>query len=230
MLRAIFKGMDGATTATGRQIPCNTTENLCSEGIWPASNMNAFYSPSAAVDHQAWFGSLTTGNADASGLMYMRNRYYNPQTGTFTQPDPIGIAGGLNVYGYADGDPVTYSDPMGLCPCANLHAKVGRAGAGAGASLTVRGQSGPHFTFADGLAMAVMIFAETQMVSDDLGAEVDEPEMAAASYGRAAAARDAEEPEITAAYRRPSVRLQRLSVNRFRDNHAPCAVPLVGDE
>jgi RHS repeat-associated protein len=109
--------MDGATTATGRQIPCNTTENLCSEGIWPASNMNAFYSPNAAVDHQAWFGSLTTGNADASGLMYMRNRYYNPQTGTFTQPDPIGIAGGLNVYGYVSGDPVNYDDPFGLAPC-----------------------------------------------------------------------------------------------------------------
>jgi hypothetical protein len=30
--------------------------------------------------------------------------------------DPIGIAGGLNVYGFANGDPITYSDPFGLCP------------------------------------------------------------------------------------------------------------------
>jgi uncharacterized protein RhaS with RHS repeats len=51
---------------------------------------------------------------DASGLMYRRNRYYDPQTGRFTQEDPIGIAGGLNVYGYAAGDPVSYSDPYGL--------------------------------------------------------------------------------------------------------------------
>jgi hypothetical protein len=28
---------------------------------------------------------------DASGQMYMRNRYYDPQTGQFTQPDPIGL-------------------------------------------------------------------------------------------------------------------------------------------
>ena len=52
---------------------------------------------------------------DASGQMYMRNRYYDPQTGQFTQTDPIGLAGGLNAYGFAAGDPVTYSDPYGLC-------------------------------------------------------------------------------------------------------------------
>jgi uncharacterized protein RhaS with RHS repeats len=34
----------------------------------------------------------------------------------FTQEDPIGIAGGLNLYGYANGDPINFSDPFGLCP------------------------------------------------------------------------------------------------------------------
>jgi uncharacterized protein RhaS with RHS repeats len=50
-----------------------------------------------------------------SGLVYMRNRYYDPNTGRFTQEDPIGLAGGLNLYGYANGDPVNFSDPFGLC-------------------------------------------------------------------------------------------------------------------
>jgi hypothetical protein len=53
-------------------------------------------------------------------LEYRRNRQYDPQAGRFTQEDPIGLAGGLNLYGFANGDPVTFSDPFGLCknpPC-----------------------------------------------------------------------------------------------------------------
>jgi RHS repeat-associated protein len=59
-------------------------------------------------------GSLIEGGRDLTGQMYMRNRFYDPAMGRFTQEDPIGIAGGLNVYGYAPGDPVSDSDPYGL--------------------------------------------------------------------------------------------------------------------
>lgn len=38
-------------------------------------------------------------------------------TGLFTQEDPIGLAGGLNLYGFANGDPVNFSDPFGLMAC-----------------------------------------------------------------------------------------------------------------
>jgi len=46
--------------------------------------------------------------------MYRRNRYYDPHAGHFTQEDPIGLAGGVNAYGFAAGDPVSYGDPYGL--------------------------------------------------------------------------------------------------------------------
>jgi RHS repeat-associated protein len=64
----------------------------------------------------SWVGSLLIGQRDASGLQYRRNRYYDPQSGRFTQEDPIGLAGGMNLYGFAGGDPVNFSDPFGLCP------------------------------------------------------------------------------------------------------------------
>ncbi len=51
-----------------------------------------------------------------SGLLYYRARYYDPTTGRFLQKDPIGLAGGLNLYGYVDVNPVNYTDPSGECP------------------------------------------------------------------------------------------------------------------
>jgi hypothetical protein len=35
-------------------------------------------------------------------------------SGLPTQEDPIGLAGGNNLYGFANGDPVNFSDPLGL--------------------------------------------------------------------------------------------------------------------
>lgn len=49
-------------------------------------------------------------------LAYLWNWRYDSRSGQSTQQDPIGIAGGLNLYGYANGDPMNFSDPFGLCP------------------------------------------------------------------------------------------------------------------
>ncbi|MGK6329658.1 RHS repeat-associated core domain-containing protein, partial [Erwinia sp. DT-104] len=43
-------------------------------------------------------------------------RYYDPVGGRFTQVDPIGLAGGINTYGYV-GDPLVWVDPLGLSKC-----------------------------------------------------------------------------------------------------------------
>jgi RHS repeat-associated protein len=49
----------------------------------------------------------------AAGLMYYRARYYNPAWGRFVSEDPIGIAGGVNLYGYVEENPETGVDPSG---------------------------------------------------------------------------------------------------------------------
>ena len=48
-----------------------------------------------------------------TGLHYNTFRYYDPNSGRFTQSDPIGLAGGLNLYQYAP-NPLGWIDPWGL--------------------------------------------------------------------------------------------------------------------
>jgi RHS repeat-associated protein len=52
---------------------------------------------------------------DSNGLLHMRARYYSPYLMRFLNADPIGFSGGMNWFAYADGNPISLSDPFGLC-------------------------------------------------------------------------------------------------------------------
>ena len=58
-------------------------------------------------------GGLGVRNDNASGLIYMRHRWYDAQLGRFISRDPIGHSGGVNLYEYPS-NPLSYIDPIGL--------------------------------------------------------------------------------------------------------------------
>jgi RHS repeat-associated protein len=77
------------------------------------------------LDRAAWGTTTTTGRArtpirfqgqqeDAeTGLFYNRFRYYDPEAGRYISSDPIGLAGGLQLFAYVP-SPLGWIDPFGL--------------------------------------------------------------------------------------------------------------------
>ena len=68
----------------------------------------------ATNDPYAGYGGQWGYYKDAeTGLHLLGERYYDTSSGRFLNRDPIGYAGGINLYGYGEGNPITGIDPMG---------------------------------------------------------------------------------------------------------------------
>lgn len=107
-----------ASLATLAVPPRAVAQQVSVSITWPGRNADAFHAADdrlAPIQPTVWLGSLLEGRSDPTGLVYMRNRFYDSKSGRFTQEDPIGLGGGKNLYGFVGGDPVNYSDPFGLC-------------------------------------------------------------------------------------------------------------------
>lgn len=83
------------------------------------------------------FGIMTDAE---TGLLHMRARYYHPWLARFLNADPSGFGGGMNFFGFANGDPVMLLDALGLdanssWSWSNVFSNLGRAIAGVPAAM-----------------------------------------------------------------------------------------------
>jgi RHS repeat-associated protein len=70
-----------------------------------------------ADDPYAGYGAQWGYYRDAeTGLYLCTYRYYDASEGRWLTPDPIGYAGGGNLYGYVSNNPANATDPSGLAP------------------------------------------------------------------------------------------------------------------
>jgi RHS repeat-associated protein len=123
-LDEVFATTTGSQTQTTLDDALGTTVGLAdNSGITASATSDPFGRGTAAGSQ--WAG----GAQDATGLIDRRMRTYDPDLGTFTSEDPSGTAGGVNLYAYAAGDPVTLTDSLGLWPS---WSDVGHAITGAG--------------------------------------------------------------------------------------------------
>ncbi len=60
------------------------------------------------------FGYAGMATDQSTGLNLTLYRAYDPKLRRWLSRDPMGFAAGINVYGYVDGNPLTYSDSFGL--------------------------------------------------------------------------------------------------------------------
>jgi RHS repeat-associated protein len=67
---------------------------------------------------------------DETGLQYNTFRYYDPEVGRFIPQDPIGLAGGWNLYQYTS-NTIAWVDPLGLTQCMGKPSQRSAGGTGA---------------------------------------------------------------------------------------------------
>ncbi|MBU0676564.1 MAG: hypothetical protein KJ626_00475 [Verrucomicrobia bacterium] len=91
------------------------------------------------------------GVRDVSGGIYMTvHRFYDARVGRFFQYDPIGPVGGFHPYDFATGNPIDFSDPLGLLNKAKVIAGTVNAVIGFPLALFGAGTANPFTAISGG--------------------------------------------------------------------------------
>lgn len=129
-IRGFAKSLTGAG---GSLVANNTTTNPSGNFFPTAANQIYFewhtarfsgYGPQAG----SWSPSIADGvsvwrtfgwrgkRLDVTGFYNLGARYYEPNSGRFMSPDPVGHGSSMGLYDYAGGDPINLVDPRGRSP------------------------------------------------------------------------------------------------------------------
>ncbi len=162
------------TDGAGRQYAVAEATGSIRTEIWNESASQYLGArATGAVTQSHSFGEERLSTPRTPGLSYFRNRVYDQDTGRWTQEDPIGIAGGINLYQFNGNDPATYGDPYGLCEpkpdCETIVAIFQTLGTAAG--FLLGGGTGLVETAASGGLLAPAAVART-MVATTAGAGI----------------------------------------------------------
>ena len=111
---AYFAHSDGFGNTIALTDAAKTLQRTYTYDDWGALTGGTDTHGFGGIDRQRFKGTLWLSVAGGD-MYYMRNRWYEPQTGRFLSEDPVGLAGGLNRYEYAGNDPIEGTDPSGLC-------------------------------------------------------------------------------------------------------------------
>jgi RHS repeat-associated protein len=142
----------GATTASLLTDALGSTvATAAASGTTPATLVSQYgYTPYGAAASSVTsdrnpvrYTGQDSGPGIPAGLQYNGNRFYDPATGRFLSPDPLGFGGGnTNLYSYAADDPVDFSDRSGT----DL---LGGCLIGAGIGVLATGLDGQKHTLGD---------------------------------------------------------------------------------
>jgi RHS repeat-associated protein len=113
----------------------HTLHRDASQNVGHVVRTEAGGSPTLETPPRRWtaFGAIRAGGPSllergyasqaaegTSGLILMGARHYDPATGQFLQPDPLGVATN-ELYAYAANNPYVFWDPTGLAPMSFSH-------------------------------------------------------------------------------------------------------------
>lgn len=122
----VLKELYWVTDGAGRQYAVSQADGTWDSQLEEVSGWFG-WRQAGGVKNSEGYDAGRQESSDVPAVSFFRNRVYDQQAGRWTQEDPTGVAGGVNLYQYSGNNPVSYSDPFGLWPFGTHNQAVNNA-------------------------------------------------------------------------------------------------------